>query len=65
MKLMFASDIHGALLATEALLNRFAHSGASWLILLGDFLNLVLHRILSRSGGTATAKWIRCYCAFQ
>jgi putative phosphoesterase len=39
MKLMFASDIHGSLPATEKVLERFAASGAQWLILLGDLLN--------------------------
>ncbi|ELY2797159.1 phosphodiesterase [Cronobacter dublinensis] len=39
MKLMFASDIHGSLPATERLLARFADSDARWLVLLGDFLN--------------------------
>ncbi|UJR55147.1 phosphodiesterase [Dickeya zeae] len=39
MKLMFASDLHGSLSATETLLDRFEQSGADWLILLGDFLN--------------------------
>jgi len=39
MKLMFASDIHGSLPATERLLERFAQSGAQWLIILGDVLN--------------------------
>ncbi|ELY4671466.1 phosphodiesterase [Cronobacter muytjensii] len=39
MKLMFASDIHGSLPATELLLARFADSDARWLVLLGDFLN--------------------------
>lgn len=38
MKVMFASDIHGSLPATEALLARFTKSGARWLVLLGDFL---------------------------
>lgn len=38
MKLMFASDIHGSLPATEQLLARFAQSGARWLVLLGDLL---------------------------
>ncbi len=38
MKLMFASDIHGSLPATEQLLTRFAQSGARWLVLLGDVL---------------------------
>ena len=39
MKLMFASDIHGSLPATERVLERFAQSGARWLIILGDVLN--------------------------
>ncbi|MFK3707815.1 hypothetical protein EDF73_101662 [Raoultella sp. BIGb0138] len=39
MKLMFASDIHGSLPATERVLQRFAQSGAQWLIILGDVLN--------------------------
>ena len=39
MKLMFASDIHGLLPATERVLERFAQSGARWLIILGDVLN--------------------------
>ncbi|MCV9879560.1 phosphodiesterase [Brenneria izbisi] len=39
MKLMFASDLHGSLSATERVLSHFEHSGADWLILLGDFLN--------------------------
>lgn len=39
MKLMFASDIHGSLSATERVLELFERSGAAWLILLGDFLN--------------------------
>lgn len=39
MKLMFASDIHGSLPATERLLERFEQSAADWLILLGDLLN--------------------------
>ncbi len=39
MKLMFASDIHGSLPATERVLERFAQSGAQWLIILGDVLN--------------------------
>lgn len=38
MKLMFASDIHGSLPATEKILTLFAKSGAQWLILLGDLL---------------------------
>lgn len=39
MKLMFASDIHGSLPATEKVLALFEQSGAQWLILLGDLLN--------------------------
>lgn len=39
MKLMFISDLHGALPATEKALNIFANSGAQWLIILGDLLN--------------------------
>lgn len=39
MKLMFASDIHGSLPATERVLELFAQNGADWLILLGDLLN--------------------------
>lgn len=39
MKLMFISDLHGALPATETALARFADSGAQWLIILGDILN--------------------------
>lgn len=39
MKLMFISDLHGALPATEKALERFTDSGAQWLILLGDILN--------------------------
>ncbi|ACR69875.1 phosphodiesterase [Edwardsiella ictaluri] len=39
MKLMFISDIHGSLSATERALEIFAHSGCRWLILLGDVLN--------------------------
>ncbi|MDU5452352.1 phosphodiesterase [Pseudescherichia vulneris] len=39
MKLMFASDIHGSLPATERMLARFAESGAQWLVILGDLLN--------------------------
>ncbi|MBJ3814419.1 phosphodiesterase [Shimwellia pseudoproteus] len=38
MKLMFASDIHGSLPATERVLDIFAHSQARWLIILGDVL---------------------------
>ena len=39
MKLMFASDIHGSLPATERVLSLFAQSSAQWLIILGDVLN--------------------------
>lgn len=39
MKLMFASDIHGSLPATERVLALFAESGAQWLVILGDLLN--------------------------
>lgn len=39
MKLMFASDIHGSLPATERVLDRFAQSGVQWLVILGDVLN--------------------------
>ena len=39
MKLMFASDIHGSLPATERVLERFTQSGAQWLVILGDVLN--------------------------
>ena len=39
MKLMFASDIHGSLPATERVLSLFEKSGAKWLIILGDVLN--------------------------
>ncbi|HDR2159089.1 TPA: phosphodiesterase [Enterobacter cancerogenus] len=39
MKLMFASDIHGSLPATERVLSLFAQSGARWLVILGDVLN--------------------------
>ena len=39
MKLMFASDIHGSLPATERVLALFAESGAQWLVILGDVLN--------------------------
>ena len=38
MKLMFASDIHGSLPATERVLSLFAQSGARWLVILGDIL---------------------------
>lgn len=39
MKMMFASDIHGSLPATERVLAQFTRSGARWLVLLGDILN--------------------------
>lgn len=39
MKLMFASDIHGSLPATERVLSLFNQSGAQWLVILGDVLN--------------------------
>ncbi len=39
MKVMFASDIHGSLPATERVLSLFAQSGAQWLVVLGDVLN--------------------------
>ncbi|MRS14852.1 phosphodiesterase [Enterobacteriaceae bacterium RIT691] len=39
MKLMFASDIHGSLPATESVLSLFAQSGAKYLVILGDVLN--------------------------
>lgn len=39
MKLMFASDLHGSLSATEKILELFVQSRADWLILLGDLLN--------------------------
>ncbi len=39
MKLFFASDLHGCLSATEMMLDKYRHSGAQGLILLGDILN--------------------------
>lgn len=39
MKLMFVSDIHGSLPATERVLTLFAQSGAKYLVILGDVLN--------------------------
>jgi len=39
MKLMFESDIHGSLPATERVLELFARSDARWLVILGDVLN--------------------------
>lgn len=48
MKLMFASDLHGSLTATDKVLEIFARSGAQWLILLGDLLNHGAKRIARR-----------------
>lgn len=51
MKLMFASDIHGSLPATERVLELFAQSGAQWLVILGDVLNhgrVMLYRRVTR-----------------
>lgn len=39
MKLMFASDLHGSLSATDKVLELFEQKQADWLILLGDLLN--------------------------
>ncbi|ABV89369.1 phosphodiesterase [Shewanella pealeana] len=39
MKLFIASDLHGSVIATQAMLTRFEQSGAQYLILLGDMLN--------------------------
>lgn len=39
MKLFFASDIHGSLAATKAMLEKYQQSQADFLILLGDLLN--------------------------
>ncbi len=39
MKLMFASDLHGSLSATDKTLELFEQSQADWLVLLGDLLN--------------------------
>lgn len=39
MKLFFASDLHGSLPATEAMLALFEQSDAQTLVLLGDILN--------------------------
>jgi len=39
MKLMFISDLHGSLPATEKALDLFVRSSANGLIILGDFLN--------------------------
>ena len=51
MKLMFASDIHGSLPATERVLELFAQSGAQWLVILGDVSNharVMLYRRVTR-----------------
>ncbi|MGS0681693.1 phosphodiesterase [Shewanella sp. 125m-7] len=39
MKLFIASDLHGSLSATQAMLSRFEQSNARYLVLLGDLLN--------------------------
>ncbi len=39
MKLLFASDLHGSLPATELVLQKYRDSGADHLIILGDILN--------------------------
>lgn len=39
MKLMFAADIHGCLPAAQRVSELFEHSGARYLVLLGDLLN--------------------------
>lgn len=39
MKLFFASDIHGSLATTKAMLEKYQQSQADFLILLGDLLN--------------------------
>lgn len=39
MKLMFASDLHGSLSATDSVLELFEKNQADWLVLLGDLLN--------------------------
>ncbi len=39
MKLMFASDIHGSLSATQRVLELFEQNESQWLIILGDVLN--------------------------
>ncbi|PMH46863.1 YfcE family phosphodiesterase [Vibrio sp. 10N.286.49.B3] len=39
MKLFFASDIHGSLVAAEKVIELYLHSKADHLILLGDLLN--------------------------
>ncbi|MGL4958007.1 MAG: phosphodiesterase [Plesiomonas sp.] len=38
MKLLFASDLHGSVEATERVLQRFEQHQADWLILLGDLM---------------------------
>ena len=52
MKPMFASDIHGSLPATERVLERFAQSGAQWLVILGDVLQ---SRAAQRAAGRVCA----------
>ncbi len=59
MKLMFASDIHGSLPATERVLSLFAQSGAQWLVILGRCVKsrptqCVAGRLCSRAGGGKT-----------
>ena len=54
MKLMFASDIHGSLPATERVLERFAQSGARWLIILGDVITVRATRCLR---GMRRVRW--------
>ncbi len=39
MKLFFASDIHGNVIAAERVVNAYRESGADYLVLLGDILN--------------------------
>ncbi|WP_413110654.1 phosphodiesterase [Thaumasiovibrio sp. DFM-14] len=39
MKLFFASDIHGNVLAAQKVVDAFSRSGADYLVLLGDVLN--------------------------
>lgn len=59
MKLMFASDIHGSLPATERVLELFAQSGAQWLVILGDVLNHGPRNALPE--GYAPAKSLTAY----
>lgn len=58
MRLMFVSDIHGALPATEKALDIFTGSGAKWLIILGDLLNHGPRNALPE--GYAPAEVARC-----